>query len=1039
MSQEAFVIRNVNMPADADKLVEMWRASDDQWPGTWSGGVEITRQMVLEWFEREKILDAYVAETADGSKIVGYGSLHRRESDKNTGYLDLLNVQPDYQKKSLGRRLVQRIVQRCIELGFRLVTIGTWSGNLKSVPTYKKCGYYWMPDTSVYMFNYIPAIRNLPCAHAYFSRHDWYKTFKRELKQEEDDERWEGMKVFTYRWAADGDSLTAWADREAQQLTAVETGTFFAGAIAGDIEPAKGMSTTIRWRVTNKQDRPMSVSLIASGTEHIKVDKRATFTVAPGETYKIEAPVDVALDTPDVKGEKPVPSVRTICIIDGEVVELGTGFRPQKAVEVSLAPAYVTLFPGVAKTVHVQLQSHLKEDVEATVSLAPAPGLSTGWTEATISIPAKSYAALPVTLQANAGGVYPLLATVYFEGGATKPERLAIFALPTSGVLADKGEKETRLENEWTRVTIQPKSGAMHVSAVHSGAQLMRFRESIGPPFWPSELDEKHFDIALQEANGRITARLTVHLEDHPGVTLQRDVTVGGGPLVEIAHALLNKSTEAQHLQLQYQMRPRQEDRATVTLPLKDGIVQSRKCEFPAAEEDVDKKPGAFVERWAAYSSDLGTFGVLWEAGLEETEIGWGLYFVASPFECAPQQWQPAGTLWLYAGPGDWRTVHAHARRLAGTDGEPEPIPVEVREVHGVRWDSTPLLALDDEVAANLVVDNLRGRSLEGKIDLTMPDGGAVDRDAFEIAGVNLKQTLSENVTIALPQGAAAYEADALLQTRLFDKHIPLPVIRLGTRDAVDVVEADGVFTIDNGRTAFAVAPGYSAALVRWEEDGVNHILSPYPEQKTFDWISPWYGGMMPIAIRPGDWDFPGKLHKESLTGGVVDLTDAGGIPWCGVRVSCAMQRERLLGLSVDIDYLTVGGSNVLKVIYRVTNSTTAKRPLEIGWLSFWQPDGDSAHNVLHADGLQRKPNAWDSWAETKNWAAVTNGETGRTLMQVSPYPNVRYIDWGSGGHLAWMARVDVPPEGVLERVVYLALSPSLEAAKQYIPLKDVK
>ena len=59
--------------------------------------------------------------------------------------------------------------------------------------------------------------------------------------------------------------------------------------------------------------------------------------------------------------------------------------------------------------------------------------------------------------------------------------------------------------------------------------------------------------------------------------------------------------------------------------------------------------------------------------------------------------------------------------------------------------------------------------------------------------------------------------------------------------------------------------------------------------------------------------------------------------------------------------------------------------------------------------------------------------------MQVSPYPNVRYIDWGSGGHMAWMTHVDVPPEGVLERVVYLALCPSLDVAKRYIPLKDVK
>ena len=129
MSEE-FVIREVVIAEDAEKLATMWKASDDQWPGTWSGGTDITPQMVTEWYEREGILNVHVVETADGSKIVGYCSFSECPEEKGAGYIDLLNVQPDYQKQSLARRLLQNGVQRCLDLGFHLLTLGTWSGNL---------------------------------------------------------------------------------------------------------------------------------------------------------------------------------------------------------------------------------------------------------------------------------------------------------------------------------------------------------------------------------------------------------------------------------------------------------------------------------------------------------------------------------------------------------------------------------------------------------------------------------------------------------------------------------------------------------------------------------------------------------------------------------------------------------------------------------------------------------------------------------------------------------------------------------------------
>ncbi len=60
---------------DAAKLAVMWNESDDQWPGTFSGGVPFDTERVYEWMERESGLAVLVVDDPARERIVGYGSL----------------------------------------------------------------------------------------------------------------------------------------------------------------------------------------------------------------------------------------------------------------------------------------------------------------------------------------------------------------------------------------------------------------------------------------------------------------------------------------------------------------------------------------------------------------------------------------------------------------------------------------------------------------------------------------------------------------------------------------------------------------------------------------------------------------------------------------------------------------------------------------------------------------------------------------------------------------------------------------------------
>lgn len=371
-SEPNVIIRPIDLDRDAEGLARMWNESDAAWPGSWTDGVPLTAEVVREREESQRLLVTYVAEV-DG-EIAGYCSFENGEHGerKGEGYLDLLNVNPKFHGMSIGRRLIQATIQRAVEEGWQRQTLGTWSANFKAVPAYKKTGHFWTPDTSVWMQNFVPGALQMSLAKPFFERHDWYRCYVREIQQEWDDQRWEGLKVFTERWEADGESLTIWIDREARAPVAVETDAVLIAAIAADIEPLAGSKVTLTWRVQNKGAEPLPIYLHALGDKGLTIDHRDAWTVAPGETVERTAEVQVADNAPAKKEEdETVPAVRSVLRVGEDDLELFSGMAARQPLRLDTAPGEITVRPGTPQTIRLQLHSEMAEPATLVVRLTP--------------------------------------------------------------------------------------------------------------------------------------------------------------------------------------------------------------------------------------------------------------------------------------------------------------------------------------------------------------------------------------------------------------------------------------------------------------------------------------------------------------------------------------------------------------------------------------------------------------------------------------------------------------------------------------------
>jgi RimJ/RimL family protein N-acetyltransferase len=998
---------------------------------------------VREWLERENCIDALVWDAGD--KIAGYCSLWKKLDEENVTYIATLNVAPQFQKRSLGRRFLTHFVERSVELGSVRLDLHTWPGNLKAVPLYKKCGFFWMPGTGVHMLNFMPAILKMPCAQSYFKKHDWYRTFKRELSQAEDDERWEGTSVFAYNFEEGGDSLKVWADRESRTITAVETDDFFAASIADEIAPPRGLKTTLRWKLTNKRSEPIAASLIASGRDGFKINHRAMLELGPGESTMLEAKVAILPDAPDIKKDKPAPYIKSVLVIGGEVLELATGLRPRDGVEVGTHPEHITLLPGVPQVARIQLRSRLKRDVEATVGIAPAEGLTADWVQKAVEIPSEGYSGLPVTLRADTGGVFRLPVSVNIGLNDEKillpSKTLTVLALPVGGVLGAWDGDKLLIENDTVRLIVQKEGGRVEIYDRVTGELLATQGGYAAPPNWPSEYQVGTFDLSLARGPDGVLVEASMESKDNPGFILTKRIKVNSSPTFSIEYGFENLSREPLEFRL-YQFLMGQAEDATLTLPLASGLARGSYAEFPGPPDDGFKKPEAYAQRWAARESGGATLGVVWADDIEDIDWRWGFNLLTRFYQCPPQSRVHPKPLYIYVGDGDWRKVQRLWQRLVGqrpsTHGAlPQPsLPLTAR------IDPAVAVASDGRAKTTLLVENKVPRKWSGKVSLTLPEGWQADVTELNLTDVYWQKPYCVPLTLSTKGEPRAETGRIDVRSDEFDADFGLPLVHLGDGRSVKVDESKceglSVLTVDNGRIEIDITPGFSATVSTLRENGVNHLASPFPNAQTLGWMSPWYGGLMPMITLPGE-RIPGKLYKEAFEAQPISIRDSQGIEWHGVRQRGTLKHEDMLGLTVEMDTLTVGGSPVFKQVMRLINATPIVRRLDAGWIAFIQPDGSRSKTTLWGPHHQLKHTDRIAWIQTGHWAAAENPDTGRAVALISPLPEVLMASWGlDGGHLAILPSLDVPAEGQVEVVAYIVLADDVESVRRFAALKDL-
>ncbi|HSV74249.1 MAG TPA: GNAT family N-acetyltransferase [Chthonomonadales bacterium] len=1029
-------------PSHAMRMAEMFNDFNSAWPGGFTRGVPETGARVQDRMARRDRLAVLLAEH-DGD-FVGYCDLVAWPDHPDLSYVDLLGVRRAHHGSGAGRLLLRAALERAIEAGCREVTLHTWAGNTKAVPLYKKCGFQWEPDSDVFMRCFIPAILRSPVGRDFFAGRDWYACQERDLTVAPDDLRWNGMRAYRYRFRDGVDALEVIVDAASGEIAAVETPEFAAACWVPVEEAHAGRLFPVRWQVRALEG--------ASGGARMRVvcdeglDGALDERLEGGGECTLLRDFRVAADAfPRREGERP-RCVRSTVSLGGLELPLAVGVTVQWPVEVHHAGC--GLFPRRPERVEVRLRNRLDEPVSGTLSLAPTPGLRCEPAEARFEAEAGSWTMCHFDVTAEGAGEWRSAWRVYADGVAL--ERVCAFRAwdgPRAIASLDPEGETVVLESPSLAVGATLRGGSIWVDRAPGGrTALWQEFAAAGPPFqgWslrPARLEER---IDRAADGDRVTLRTSP--ASRPGIVVEREVSVVAGDLIRVAYRVRNETDRAEAVQLCMATRP--ELRGAIAA-LIDGAIVHEPIHphggLSSSEGDLCECGESLSEGWIAAEHAGEVCGLVW-GGACRLEREWSLFpaLVLDVGEVPAHGSAEAPVYHIVCGAGDWRTVRGWWRRLQHPSSvREERAPEAVRAVD-LRADPCPAVLVSETTAVRLALHHRRGAAASGSIRLH-GRGLAVEPYLQRFEGLRRGAPFAGEAWVKRPPAAGVYAIEAEVDIGVLAMAFRVPAIHFGDGAAVLVTrEADGLFCVDSGRLRFRVAPSFLGSIVSAHCHGADHLMSAHPEERPFAWSSPWFGGVHPCMESMGH----GKLAAERFEGEATERTGERGLVWSGVRVWCDLAHRERRWMRIETEYLTLPGAEVIAVVSRWANRTTARMasPDDVGVAAWMSVGGDHAQGVVHTsrEGVRerRRRGPFSAELQSGRWAAIENPETGHAVAIATGDPLMRITvdDLASdGAHFSVLGRVEIAPASHVESLAWLAFGPDLAQAEAYGALADLE
>ncbi len=962
-------------PSMAAQAAEMFNAFNEIWPGGFRGGIPFDEQRVREWLDNTSAVADLIAVDSDGTPV-GYCGLYPHRRDAHAAYISLLGVHPKVLGKKFGKKLLLRVLEIAAEKGIQRVDLDTWSGNLRAVPLYKKVGLFWMPDTSVYMQDYIPGLFQIYLAKEWFSHHpDWYSCFKRDIAQAPDQNMVEGMEVYTYLFQAGEDRLCAEVDRYGWGFSALES--VLAGkkiAVRTRLRSHKifmGIPNAFALEIVNETGKDYTVSLLVEPFKGLKWKEPfpLSLTVQDGKSVKIEREFVVDSTAQVFKYDVASDVIKTRITLGDQSLDLVTGGKILPAVSISSQSLYTIVPPGRETHVYLDITNNTERELKGKI-LIFIEGAEKSYRTEQFMLSGHEVEGLEFSLATSDSARIHATPTLDMEGQCTMPtfqHSVVADGKDLATLVKGPDEKELVVLTDCMAVRIKREGGSVRVGQRFHELEGKRIDFELGPPFGISLDKSLFFDYEIVKEGSFLTIILTgdsIHL---PGIRIKKYIKVAPGlheaefyvRLVNISHALKHVAGKVRTGEGEgIRVNPFDADRRVFT-PILGTIIESDPSTAFMSENMIPQQPEQWNESWtAAQSLNRSDFsGWIWTPdNVEKIGVFAGsLHKLESTTKVVNpgEQFEPTH-VWYTFSHGSLNDVRNRWNQLVGK----KEIPAS--EQYG-QLETTPPFRIDLEephivergTKSRRVLELFQATSypLKGEIRLEVPpqwEGHFITGDKTET--IPMPQPVPGGhvfleIELSVPEDAQPLSVMQLNFKGELELDFDIPLLVVG-RGEMKMHKDEGLIEVSNGFLTFDVVTDIGGNLIRLEDSQKrSFFVDNYPEIKPRFFINYNIGGIQPMVFAL-DQDNP-FTEPERASASTVEE----GL-WKGVRVNWTVEnQESLRGQNYTLTYLTLPGSPVVRVRLEHENPTRRR----VKWAGILAADielgGSPDNTVCRAPG----------------------------------------------------------------------------------------
>ena len=841
-------------------VADMWNKSSSSWGNEISNS---TAEIVIASETTSGNIKLYLA--IDKDEVVGYCSFSEYQYDEDASYLPLLNVRPDYLGKKVGKTLILKVIDDAIKSVFPRFDLFTWSGNIKAMPLYKKCGFFWeKKNNSVHLMNFIPYLYKTPALVSYLSEINWYKDSKRVIDMNPDGELRNGFEYYRYDFENDQTKLAFEFEKTSRGLRYIETPDYLIEMSLPKHKLVFNETYQTTLRFVNKSGKPLTVEVTGCNNKNVISDFK--------DTLKVEDEIIISRDFFVGETKKPqnkmrtYPSVEVELNINGQRAKFKTGLEPKSPIQLDLNITEYHHTINSSYSGYLDVENNL--DSETTFTLTMPKTLIDVKNHLEIKLLPNEKKSIKLDYSVLEYGFYNPEIQIEYNDYTINQQVKALVKGFNHSFHALEDERAYLVSGNFVCIYAINNHNIVYFNNMADNPKVAFFMPQLGLPYslefsnitpiftFPSvhQMDVKYISKTFKGIE------VIIHIENYFGI-------------LKVNYEVLNNG-ESQTVSLSV---PVWQSLQSSYIPYDSKIIRTTNIQDIEMEHLDSKK---LDENWI-YNYKYNC-GFTWDKQENVNVSGWRLNSTRENIVL--------DTLGTYSSK-DFYISYIHSNYQ------------EFRKFTGNHSEKAQSSFLD-------VVINNGNPFSKSLVDLKFANSNksiTVGTLTYDDKTIDLDSTLSVEPKLT------SVVADLKDRQETYTKQL------FKVEGTVSTNSKDNILTIDNGVLSYKSSTTYSDSIFSLVFKDKEWLDSNYPLAKERAWWGTFIGG---INLRTSGIQ-DGPVLKENRTEKFVELTDNYGQLWTGIKISVSFEKEEdLKGIIFDSYTMTQPGIPLIYSFSSITNNS---------------------------------------------------------------------------------------------------------------------